>query len=187
MLDAHPQLGVPAARTLVGPAGEPDPLNAEMGASPLPRGALPGPRVLGFLACACVVRRAAFLTAGGFSRLLKIGGEEGLLAVDLATAGWASSYVEDVVARHFPSATRDPAPRRRLLARNKVLVAWLRRPAGLALARTGALARSALRDPGAARALVALLAAMPRALAARRALPAHIEAEVRMLERDHAG
>jgi len=44
-----------------------------------------------------------------------------------------------------------------------------------------------LRDPAAARALVALPAAMPRALAGRRALPAHIEAEVRMLERIHAG
>ena len=35
---------------------------------------LPGPRVLGFVACGAVVRRSPFLAAGGFSSKLGIGG-----------------------------------------------------------------------------------------------------------------
>ncbi len=186
VLDAFPRVGLLAASTLVGPAAAPDPLNAELAASPLPGPALPGPRILGFLACACVVRRSAFLAVGGFSALLLIGGEEELLAVDLAAAGWAACYVADVVARHFPSAVRDTAGRNQLLARNKVLVAWLRRPAGVALASTGALVRAARRDAAAGRALAALLPALPRVLAGRRVLPAPVEAQLRMLERGRA-
>jgi len=186
VLDAHPQVGLVAARTLVGPSAVADPINAKLEESPLPRGRLPGPRVLGFLACATVVRRAAFLATGGFSRLLLIGGEEELLAVDLAAAGWAALYLDDVVARHFPSAVRDAAARQHLLARNKVLVAWLRRPARVALASTAGLAWRIGRDPTAAHAFVALLPALPRALARRRVLPAQVEAEVRLLERRDA-
>ncbi|HEV8219223.1 MAG TPA: glycosyltransferase family 2 protein, partial [Streptosporangiaceae bacterium] len=62
--------------------------------------------VLGFLACACVVRKEAFLRAGGFSQLLFFIGEERLLSYDLAAAGWARRYLPDVVAVHEPSATR---------------------------------------------------------------------------------
>jgi len=35
--------------------------------------------VLGFLACTAIVRRSAFLDAGGFSRMLHLGAEEKLL------------------------------------------------------------------------------------------------------------
>jgi glycosyltransferase involved in cell wall biosynthesis len=47
-LDAHPRLGLVAARTLVGPGCEPDPVNEAMAASPLREGG--GATVLGFLA-----------------------------------------------------------------------------------------------------------------------------------------
>ena len=137
VLDTSPQVGLVAARVLVGPRLDVDPTNDVMAASPLRAGRLPGPRILGFMGCGAVIRRDAFLTAGGFSRLLFIGGEEQLLAYDLAAAGWAACYLPAVVAHHHPSASRDPATRHVQLARNRVLVAWLRRPARYALTETG--------------------------------------------------
>ena len=80
-LDADSRLGLVAARTLTGPAREPDPVNALMARSPLRDGGTA--EVLGFLACACVVRKEAFLRAGGFSQLLFFIGEERLLSYDL--------------------------------------------------------------------------------------------------------
>ena len=59
--------------------------NAGAAASPLQDGG--DVAVLGFLACTCVIRRAAFLGVGGFSELLFFIGEERLLAYDLAAAG----------------------------------------------------------------------------------------------------
>jgi GT2 family glycosyltransferase len=182
-LDGCPELAVVAGQILVGPGGEPDPVNAAMADSPLSQGALPGPRVLGFLACAAVVRRAAFLQVGGFSDVLVFGGEEKLLAMDLAAAGWAVAYLPGARARHWPSARRDQSARRRLDARNEVLTAWLRRPAGTALAATARLAGRLGRDPAAAGALAGLLRALPRALRQRRRLPAAAEADVRALAR----
>src|SRR4051794_425774 len=60
--------GLVAAKVLVGSEQRTDPVSAAMAASPL------GRRVLGFLACAVVVRRDAFLEAGGFDPHLGIGG-----------------------------------------------------------------------------------------------------------------
>ena len=187
LLRAHPRLGLIAASIVVEPSGQPDPVNAVMAASPLARDGLPGPRVLGFLACGAVARRDAFLDAGGFSRLLFIGGEEELLAYDLAARGWDAAYVPDVVARHHPSATRDTAGRRTFEARNHALIAWLRRPAGTALAKTAVLARRVPREPTAARALSGLLRCAPHMITERRPLPAHVEAGIRLLEASHDG
>jgi GT2 family glycosyltransferase len=181
VLDACPQAGLLAARVLVGAAGRPDPANTAMSASPLSRSRLPGPRILGFLGCAAVFRREAFLAAGGFSRLLFHGGEEQLLAYDLAAAGWPACYVPEIVARHHPSPVRDDAVRACQLSRNRVLVAWLRRPVRHAAAETARLAALARRDPVAARALAGVLARLPVALLQRRALPADLEAAVRLL------
>jgi hypothetical protein len=100
------------AAILVGPDGAEDPLNELLAESLLPRNGLPGPRVLGFLGCAVVTRREAFLRTGGYRGLLGIGGEEELLALDLAARGWASAYDETVVARHLPSPHRDIPGRR---------------------------------------------------------------------------
>jgi hypothetical protein len=63
-----------------------------------------------------------------------------------------------------------------------VLIGWLRRPPGTALARTARLAARARRDPVARRALTGLLAALPGVLAARHRLPAGVEAQLRVLE-----
>jgi hypothetical protein len=46
-----------------------------------------GPSVLGFLPCAAVVRRCAFLSTGGLPSRFGSCGEEELVALDLAAAG----------------------------------------------------------------------------------------------------
>ncbi|CAM5576541.1 Glycosyl transferase OS=Streptomyces fumanus OX=67302 GN=GCM10018772_57200 PE=3 SV=1 [Streptomyces fumanus] len=182
LLDAHPRLGLISARTLVGPAGYADPLNGVLAASPLGSATdLPGIQVLGFLACASVVRREAFLDAGGYHPLLFFGGEETLLAYDLAARGWGVTHCPEVTAHHHP----DPGPRTgrpAVLRRNELLTAWLRRPLPYALARTRALAAEARRDPQARRALREALARLPAALRARRPLPPHVERAARRLD-----
>jgi N-acetylglucosaminyl-diphospho-decaprenol L-rhamnosyltransferase len=182
VLDRHPRLGLVAARLLVGEGMELDPTCLGMAASPLPgSGALPGPPVLGFLACAAVVRAAAHRGAGGFAPRLGVGGEEELFAVDLAERGWDLCYVDAVVAHHHPSALRDPAARRRVQARNRLWSLWLRRPLGVAC--RGSL--DTLRDTDGAtarRALVDAARGLPWVLRARRRVSPAIEAQLRLLE-----
>ncbi|POM23854.1 Glycosyl transferase family 2 [Actinomadura rubteroloni] len=184
--DAHPRLGLIAARTLVGAARDPDPINAAMTDTPLPPGPrpLPGPPVLGFLACAAVVRREAFLSVGGFSAVLFFVGEERLLAYDLAAAGWDRCHVPGVVAVHEPSPRRQGAGARRSAElRNTVLTAWLRRPAALAARETARLAAAAPGDGDARRALAGALRRLPAALAGRRRLPPPVERAAGLIDR----
>jgi GT2 family glycosyltransferase len=189
VLDACPRVGLVAGATLVGEEDSPDPINAVLAASPLAQGSLPGPRVLGFLGCAAVARRDAYLAAGGYSRLLRIGGEEELLAYDLAALGWPISYRPDVMVHHWPSPARDARRRRTQELRNHVLIGWLRRPLARALADTAGLAAAVRRDrdPVTARALAETLASLPRTLPRRRVLPAPVEADIQLLEQTHAG
>jgi len=129
LLDAHPDVGLLAA-TVVLPDGRPDPTCEAMAASPLPRRAgLPGPRVLGFIACGAVVRRDAYLAAGGFHPRWGVGGEEQPLAASLADCGWELVHVPSLIAHHHPSGTRDRSARRAVETRNDLWFAWLRRPA----------------------------------------------------------
>ncbi|GGQ59982.1 glycosyltransferase family 2 protein [Streptomyces althioticus] len=186
LFDAHPRLGLVAARTLVGPENADDPLNDLLARSPLgPAADLPGVQVLGFLACASVVRRTAYLDAGGFHRVLFFGGEETCLAYDLAARGWGVSHCPDVVAHHHPATSERPG-RPAQQRRNEVLTAWLRRPVRHALARTGALAAEARADTTARRALRQTFALLPAALRARRPLPPHVERAARRLELEGA-
>ncbi|MER7742722.1 glycosyltransferase [Streptomyces sp. NPDC096538] len=182
LFDAHPRLGLIAARTLVGPDAVPDPLNDLLAASPLgPAADLPGTQVLGFLACGAVVRRSAYLDAGGFHRLLFFGGEETCLAYDLAARGWGVTHCPDVVAHHHPATSARPG-RPAQQRRNEVLTAWLRRPVPYALARTRVLAAEARADGTARRALGQTLTRLPAALRDRRPLPPHVERAARLLE-----
>ncbi|MCF6522669.1 glycosyltransferase family 2 protein [Streptomyces sp. JJ36] len=193
LLDRHPRLGLVAAGVRVGEAAVPDPLDAVLAASPLPPDpTLPGPAVLGFLACAAVVRRSAFLDAGGFHPLLFFGAEETLLAYDLAARGWGVAHCPEVVAHHHPSpGGRGDRPV--LVRRNELLTAWLRRPLPLALRRTAALAADGRHDPAARRALGGALLRLPSALRRRSPLPPRVEAAARRVERQreeapaHAG
>ena len=147
LLDAHPRLGLVAARVLVGPEGHLDPTSELMARSPLTQSpALDLPGVLGFLACGCVVRREAFLDAGGFEARLEIGGEEELLALDLASLGWGLHYEQDVVAHHHPSSAREPAARSRRETRNLLWTAWLRYPPAAAWSTTVRVLRVATGD-----------------------------------------
>jgi GT2 family glycosyltransferase len=175
-LDAHPRLGLLAARVLVGDSGRLDPTCDAMAAGALGRaGDLPGPSVLGFLACGAVVRRSAFLAVGGFETRFGIGGEEELLALDLAAAGWGLSYCDDVVAHHHPVACGPRPGRRRVQCRNALWTSWLRRPLPLALRRTARLAREAVHDAELRRALADAAAGLPWVLRARRPVPPAVE------------
>jgi GT2 family glycosyltransferase len=180
VLDAHPRLAVLAGRMLIGEQERPDPICALMADSPLP-GAddLPGPSVLGFLACGAVVRRDAFLAAGGFDDVVFFMGEEERLALDLATLGWGLAYVDEVVAHHHPSPSRDSVERQARALRNRLLTMLLRRPwpvvlpAVLADLRAGRAGRLAVRQA---------LVRLPRALRQRRRVPAEVEALRRLLD-----
>jgi GT2 family glycosyltransferase len=187
LLDAHPRLALIAGRVLVGPEARPDPVCELMARSPLASaGDLPGPPVLGFVACGAVVRREAFLAVGGFERRLGIGGEEELLAVDLASAGWDLCYVDSVIAHHHPSPSRDPARRRRTQVRNRLWCAWLRRPPASALRATASTLRPALTDRDARAGVLAALRGAPWAIRHRRAVPLEVERSIRTLERSAA-
>jgi GT2 family glycosyltransferase len=180
---AAPRLGLLAARVLVGPEERLDPLSAEMARSPLPAHAdLPGRAVLGFLACAAVVRRSAYLEVGGFSPVVFFLGEETLLAQDLAAAGWGVSYVDDVVAHHHPGRGGERPGRARLQARNALLSSWLRRPLPVALRHTAAYALGSA-SPVHRGALLDAVRRLPSVLPARRRLPADVEERVALLER----
>ena len=182
LLDRHPRLAVLAARVLVGPDQRLDPDCREMALSPLPPAAdLPGPAVLGFIACGAVVRRAAFLEVGGFDARFGVGGEEELLAVDLAARGWGLAYVEEVVAYHHPSPSRDPSGRRRVQVRNALWSAWLRRPLGGAARQTAHLAALAIHQPGAWSGILLALLGLPWVLRERRPVPRELEAALRTL------
>ncbi len=126
-----PEVAV-VAGTYVLADGRTDPLAEQMARSPLgTRDGQPGPRVLGFQAGSAIVRREAFLAAGGFHPRFGVGGEESLLALDLVDAGWDLCHAPDVRVRHDPAprSVRDGRRRRRREARNDLRVALLRRPA----------------------------------------------------------
>jgi GT2 family glycosyltransferase len=183
LFDAHPRLAVTTARILVGPEEEEDAICAELARSPLPgEPDLPGPSLLGFMAGASVMRRSAFLDAGGFEPRFFLGGEEELLAADLVASGWRLCYVPRLVVHHHPSLVRDGASRRWYLLRNALWSAWLRRPLASALGKTGRLLRAAPRTRETGRGLLAALAGLPWVLRQRRVIPAEVERWFRLLE-----
>jgi GT2 family glycosyltransferase len=183
LFDRHPRLAIVTGRVLVGPQEREDPVCERLAHSPLPAEPdMPGPALLGFLAGASVVRRSAFLEAGGFEPRLFIGGEEELLAVDLATRGWWLCYVSDLVVHHYPSAHRDSYCRRWHIVRNRLWFAWLRRPLASALRRTFAVARSESWDRIALRGFASAFAGLPWVLRQRRVVPPQVEYGLRLLE-----
>jgi GT2 family glycosyltransferase len=184
LLARHPRVAIVSGRVLVGADAHVDPTCRVMAASPLaPDAALPGPRLLGFLAGASMVRREPVLAVGGFEPKLFLGGEEALLASDLAAAGWATIYAADVVVHHHPSGHRDAGRRRALVRRNDLWFTWRRRPLRVAWAATTALANDALHDREARRALLAAARGLPWACATRQPLPPALEADWKRLDR----
>jgi GT2 family glycosyltransferase len=182
-LDDAPRLALLAARTHVGAAERLDPMSAFMAQAPLgTAGDLPGPSVLGFLACAAVVRRDPFLACGGFDPVVFFMGEEARVALDLRTAGHGLAYCADVVAHHHPAPDVGDGTSKRLLAmRNRALTAWMRRRVPVAASETARLLTAARTDPAARRVAGQLLRRLPRALARRRPVPADVEDELAAL------
>jgi GT2 family glycosyltransferase len=172
--DDYPQLGLLAARILVGPEERPDPTCERMARGPQLPGA-PGPAVSGFLACAVVLRREALLAVGGFEERFDLGGEEALLTMDLLAAGWTAAYAEDVVAHHHPHPGDRPG-RSRATVRNDLWTAWLRRPGGVA-------ARATVRalEPRRLGGLADALAGSAWVRRERRPLPAPVERLLQMI------
>jgi len=183
LFDAAPRLAIATARVLIGPEQREDPACQLMARSPLPRAqGMPGAPLLGFLAGASVVRRSAFLSVGGFAPRFFLGGEEQLLASDLAAAGWWLCYVPELIVHHYPSQRRDVASRRGYLVRNGLWFAWMRRPLRGALRRTLAAALAATRDQAALHGFASALAGLPWALSQRRVVPPEIEHGLRQIE-----
>jgi N-acetylglucosaminyl-diphospho-decaprenol L-rhamnosyltransferase len=184
-LDAHPGLAVVTGRILVEPGGREDPIDVELRESPVQGPAwLPGPALASFLAGASVVRREAYLGCGGFEPRLWLGGEEELLAADLAAAGWELCYLPSAVVHHQPSTQRDPTLRRRVGLRNTLWFTWLRRPVRAAIRRTLVVLRGAPRDRTTVLACWDALRGLAWVVRSRRVLPAH--AERRFLAVEHA-
>jgi N-acetylglucosaminyl-diphospho-decaprenol L-rhamnosyltransferase len=183
LLDGDPSLGLVAARVLVGPEERLEPVCAAMAASPLaPEPDLPGPRVLGFVACGAVVRASAYLAVGGFEPRHGVGGEEALLATDLAAAGWRLAYVDALVAHHHPSGIRDRAGRRTTMVRNDLWFAWLRRPLRPALRHTARAAVAARRDRAARAGVYAALQGLPWVLRGRRPAGGALARDLQLLD-----
>jgi GT2 family glycosyltransferase len=182
LLDAHPRLAVLSARVLVGPEGREDPACAAMAASPLPSVGLPGRSILGFLAGASVMRRSAFLGVGGYEPRFFLGGEEALLALDLAARGWALVYCDELTVHHHPSPYRHAVERRRLLARNALWIAWLRRPFVSAIRETLCVLRAARRQGMLAACCAEAARGLPWVLRNRRVVPAEVEAMRQQIE-----
>lgn len=185
LLDAYPHVAVLTARLLNGPEAIEDPICRVMSDSPLRRDAtLPGKPVLGFLAGASVVRRAAFLEAGGFEPRFFIGGEEELLTLNLAARGWKLCYIPDLIVHHHPSPRRDVPRRSFHVFRNRLWTSWLRRPLHTACRHTIAALKEIPRDAIAARGFIGAIAGLPWILRERKIVPPELEAQLCLLERE---
>ena len=180
LMDASPRLALLAARVLVGAEDELDPVCTEMAGSALGKEPdLPGPSILGFMACASLVRAEAFTAAGGFDPVVRFPGEEERLALDLAAQGWGLAYVDEVTVHHHPSVRREGADARQAgIWRSRVLTALMRHP----LRQVAGQVRAAWQvGPPGRRGLLLALPRVPGALRRRRVAPAAVLAAVREL------
>jgi GT2 family glycosyltransferase len=184
VLDQHDRIAVVTAKVLVGPDEREDPTCALMAKSPLHRPAgFPGPSILGFLAGASLVRREAFLEVGGFEPKLFLGGEEALMAYDLAEAGWSMVYLSTALVHHHASPSRDSIGRRRLLLRNALWIAWLRRPFVSACRETWRAYETIRSDPAALPGFSDTLSNVRWLIRRRRVVSPRIEHLIRMVEK----
>jgi GT2 family glycosyltransferase len=179
ILDGHDAVAVVCARVLVGETAREDPASACMAISPLPDEGLPGRTILGFMAGASVIRVSAFRQCGGYCGRLFLGGEEELMALDLAARGWKMRYCEALTVHHHPSISRNARQRRALLARNALWIAVLRLPWRAVARRLLAIRR--LRSSR-AHVLWQLVHALPWALRERCVIPQQVERMRRCIE-----
>jgi GT2 family glycosyltransferase len=129
ILASHPAVAAVVARILVGPHERVDPISTVMARSPLPRASSGHPALLGFVACATMVRRSAFLDVGGFDRVVRFPGEEERVALDLTDRGQQIVYADDLTVHHHPSPRRHgPDARISSVTRSSILTAVMRLP-----------------------------------------------------------
>lgn len=183
--EQYPELGLIQGKILL-PGGVREPACQFMDSSPLatPAG-FPGRYILGFIACGAVVRKDAFLAAGGFHQRFGVGGEEELVALDMAENGWKLAYFPDVVAYHAPSAIRDKTRRRQLTVRNHLWSVWLRYSVSSIFAETSPLLLRAMLDGAVRKGVCEAVHGIPWILKERRPLSPALEQDVRKLTRFH--
>lgn len=179
----YSHLGVLAGKVLLGEDNRLEPVCEAMRDSPLTSQLpLPGPAILGFVCCAVVIRRQAFLAMGGFNQQFAIAGEERLFSVDMLASGWSLSYAEDMVCHHYPSPVRDCSHRIQLLTRDTLWYYWLRRPWYYALRHTLHIQQRSRYDEnvrkGYREALHVLVSLLPK----RRVVPVHVERQILKIE-----
>ncbi|MFX1767374.1 glycosyltransferase family 2 protein [Paraburkholderia sp. A1RI-2L] len=174
LLERHPRIGTLCARVVVGAARTLDPTCERMAASPLAAADHPLRRLTGFMAGAAVFRTAVFRELGGYEPQLFIGGEEALLSLDVLQAGYDIAYAPSLEVHHRPSPVRDSALRRRVLARNAALVAWLRLPRREAMAATWRALASACKEARPSDDLCALVRGIRWAARRRRPVAARV-------------
>lgn len=183
LFDSYPKLALIASRIFVGQEQRLDPICQKMSDGKLPvTPDYPGFPILGFIACGSIVRRSAYLAMGGFESRFGIGGEENLLAMDLAAHGWHLAYIEDIISYHYPSPIRNCNDRRRNEVRNTLWTAWLRRPISIALFKTLSLLKPALYDPSTRDGLFDALKKLDWVIRSRQLIPKHVELALRILE-----
>jgi GT2 family glycosyltransferase len=180
IMRAHPRLALLNARILVGPEERLDPVCVEMATSALgTEPDLPGPSLLGFVACAALVRTEAFEAAGGFDPVVRFPGEEERLALDLAASGWGLSYVDEVTVHHHPSVRRDaPGRRQAAIWRSRLLTALMRHPVPDV---AGLVVRAGLAGRPGVEGVVRALPDVPAALRRRRPMPPQVHERLRRL------
>lgn len=183
IFDAHARIGLLQAHVLVGDAQRPDPVHQDMvGTAVSDTSDLPGHPILSFLEGASIVRRDAFLAAGGFDRRLFVGGVEEHLAADLLSAGWKLRYVPEIIAFHRPDHGQPSMYVRRLGVRNTLWFSWSRRPVGPALRWTAHVLRQSGLNWVTASGLGQALVGLPRILRRRRPLPDQVERDMALLD-----
>jgi len=85
--------------------------------------------LVGFVACATMVRRSAFLAVGGFDHIVRFPGEEERVALDLVNHGHQIVYADALTVHHHPSPRRhNPAARTSAVTRSSILTAVMRLP-----------------------------------------------------------
>lgn len=181
--ERYPDLGLIQGKILL--HGERlEPACQLMGESPVttPQN-FPGKCILGFVACGAIVRKQAFLAAGGFHRHFGVGGEEELIALDMAEQGWRLAYMQDILAYHYPSPLRNRTRRRQLAVRNHLWSVWLRRPRGSLLAETAPLFTRAVTDGTVRQGVLEALRGLPWIVRERKPVSADLEHEVEKLSR----
>ena len=183
--EKYPQLGLIQGKIILH-GKRVEPACQLMDESPLtPPCDFPGKAILGFVACGAMVRKEAFLSAGGFHHHFGVGGEEELLALDMAAEGWLLAYCDDIIAFHNPSPIRNKTRRKQLAVRNHLWSVWLRRPRRSVYSETTPLLQKAITDRNVRKGVLEAFVGLPWIIKERKPLSAELEHEIGKLSRFH--